>query len=90
MQLDGLESIQVAWESLSGLAQDAYREVHDNITPDDYSDTVWSNVIWYLDQVLKHTSPADIALRDEARRMQRKILRLKTPVQQHEHAYGGT
>lgn len=89
MQLGDLESIQVAWDSLSGFAQDAYREIRDDVPPDDYLDTVWANVIWYLDQVIRYTAPSDTALRDEAHRLQRKIHRLKYPLQQAQRPYAG-
>jgi len=68
MQLESLEAIQRAWEKLPGIAQDAYREVREGTCIDQYGDTIWRNVLWYLEQIESHLAPSDVAMRNETKR----------------------
>jgi len=75
MQLSDLEAIQVAWGRLPAFAQDAYEELSTGVRLDEYSDTIWRNVLWYLGIIEKRSSPADTSLRQKVREHQ---IRVKT------------
>jgi hypothetical protein len=73
MTLSELESLHNSWQTLSGIAQDAYREAKDATHVDSYSEETWRHVLWYLEQLYRHTAPADVVLRAETDQIKQRV-----------------